>query len=146
MTGAELAIMAVIVGVTAVLVSEPPAKAQAAAEATQVPKGTATIITGPYHLELKLEPGTAGPNDIVIEVVHGDPPTEVTVSASLPSQQIGPLDYTAVKSGETEYTVKDADLSIAGTWTLNVSVRVGEFDVVRGRGAGGRQIAWTACR
>ena len=132
MTGAELAIMALIVGVTAVLVSEPPAKAQAALEATQVPKGTATIITGPYHLELKVEPGTAGPNDIVIEVVHGDPPTEVKVSASLPDQQIGPLDYVAVKSGETEYTVKGADLSIAGTWTLNVNVRVGEFDAYEG--------------
>ncbi len=132
MTGAELAIMALIVGVTAVLVSEPPAKAQAAIEEAQVPKGTATIITGPYHLELKVEPGTAGPNDIVIEVVHGDPPTEVKVSASLPEQQIGPLDYVAVKSGETEYTVKGADLSIAGTWTLNVNVRVGEFDAYEG--------------
>lgn len=132
MTGAELTIMACIVGVTAVLVSEPPAKAQAAAEKAEVPSNVATIITGPYHLEVTLDPGNAGPNDIVIEVVHGDPPTEITVSASLAAQQIGPLDYTARKSGETEYTVTDADLSIAGTWTLNVSVRVGEFDVYEG--------------
>ena len=72
MTGAELAIMAVVVGVTAVLVAEPPAKAQAAEKAAAVPEGVGTIITGPYHLELKVEPGTAGQNDIVITVVHGE--------------------------------------------------------------------------
>jgi copper transport protein len=132
MTGAELSIMVVIVGVTAVLVSEPPAKAQAAAAATAVPKGVATIITGPYHLELKLDPGTAGPNDIVITVVHGEDIAELTVSASLPSRQIGPLKYTAEKRSPTEYVVTDADLSIAGTWTLNVNVRQGEFDSYEG--------------
>ena len=140
MTGAELAIMALIVGVTAVLVSEPPAKAQAALEKTQVPKGTATIITGPYHLELKVEPGTAGPNDILIEVVHGDPPTEVKVSASLPDQQIGPLDYVAVKSGETEYTVKGADLSDRRHLDAEGERPRGRVRLVRRRGAGRDQV------
>ncbi len=105
-----------------------------------MPKGTATIITGPYHLELKVEPGTAGPNDIVIEVVHGDPPTEVKVSASLPDQQIGPLDYVAVKSGETEYTVKGADLSDRRHVDAERERPRGRVRLVRRRGAGRDQV------
>jgi copper transport protein len=140
MTGAELAIMTAVVAVTAVLVSEPPAKAQADSTATNA--GAVSVFAGPYHLELELDPGTAGPNDVVITVVHGEGVTELTVAATLPSQGIGPLRYTATKSGPEEYVAADADLTIPGTWTFKVSVRKGEFELYEGEaqvpvGAGG---------
>jgi copper transport protein len=140
MTGAELAIMTVVVAVTAVLVSEPPAKAQA--DSTAATPGAVSVFAGPYHLELELEPGTAGQNDLIVTVVHGEGVTELTVAATLPSQGIGPLRYTAKKTGPEEYVAADADLTIPGTWTFTLSVRKGEFELYEGEaqvpvGAGG---------
>jgi copper transport protein len=131
MTGTELGIMLAVIGVTAVLVSEPPAKAQAGA--ISQPKGAVSVFAGPYHVELELDPGTAGKNDVVLTVVHGGEVTEITVSASLPSQQIGPLKYTAEKQSADTYVASGADLSIPGVWTFTVNIRKGEFDAFEGK-------------
>ena len=58
--GAELAIMAVIVGVTAVLVTEPPAKASVNA----AKYATDTVPIGPLELNYIVEPAKTGPNTI----------------------------------------------------------------------------------
>jgi hypothetical protein len=59
-------------------------------------------------------------------------PTEVRVSASLPSQEIGPLDFTAEPDpAEPEaWVIEDASLSIAGDWELRVQALLGEFDLL----------------
>jgi copper transport protein len=127
MAGAEIGIMLVIVGVTAALVAEPPAKAQAAVQQLSgQPRGE--LLAGPFHLAIEAKPGTAGTNDIVMQVIHGEDIAEITAEATLPSQDIGPLELEATQAGPRRWIVEDADLAIPGTWDLRVQIRQGEFD------------------
>ena len=66
--------------------------------------------------------------------VHGPAgsPRRSSVSASLPSQNIGPLDFTAEPDPAEPgaYVIEDASLSIAGDWDLRVEALMGEFDLL----------------
>jgi len=127
LAAAEIGVMLVIVGVTAALVSEPPAKAAIAqAPVTGQPRGE--LLAGPFHLGVEATPGTAGTNDIVLTVVHGEDIAEITIDATLPSEDIGPLELEAAKAGPRRWVVRDAQLAIAGTWSFRVQIRQGEFD------------------
>ena len=61
-----------------------------------------------------------------------EPPSEVTASASLPSQDIGPLDLTAEPDPAEPgaYVIEGASLSIAGDWELRIEALLGEFDLL----------------
>ena len=89
--GVELALMVAIVGVTAVLVSEPPARAQVA------PNGpyATTAPLGDLELNLVVDPAIAGRNQIHLYLTNrSGQPTDVdeaSVSATLASREIGPL-------------------------------------------------------
>ena len=54
------------------------------------------------------------------------------VAASLPDEEIGPLDFVATRESARRYVVSDADLAIAGAWNLRVQIRQGEFDAFAG--------------
>ena len=122
---AELVIMAAIVAVTAGLVNAPPARTEVA-------------MHGPYEQELELGPLMAhvtvmpampGANEIHFEFAE-ERPDEVRVSASLPARDIGPLRYEAKPGMEPNaLVVEDANLSLAGDWTLWVQARRGEFEL-----------------
>ena len=103
---------------------------------------------GEFEAEVSVEPGTVGPNEIMIAIGEdesGEPvePEEVTVSASLPAEEIGPLQYEAepvdpgaegeegdaMTEGGTRY-MAEADLALAGEWEIRVEIRLNEFDVV----------------
>jgi hypothetical protein len=80
-----------------------------------------------------VDPAMPGPNTITIMLMEAaEMPTEVSVSASLPSQQIGPLDFTAEPDPAEPgtYVIEDASLSIAGDWDLRIGVLLGEFDLL----------------
>jgi putative copper export protein len=92
---AELALMLAVIGVTAVLVAEPPARASVA------PKGPVALDTalGPFELNLVVDPASTGPNTIHVYLLDaaGRPANvaEAQVAASLPSRRIGPLRFEA---------------------------------------------------
>ncbi len=125
---AELALMVAIVSVTAVLVSEPPARAEVA------PRGpyATTAQLGDLELNLVVDPATAGRNQIHLYLTNSSgQPTDVdeaTVSATLASRQIGPLRLEAHQAGPGHFLVHGAQLALAGDWQLRVEVRRGEFD------------------
>ncbi len=125
---AELAVMAVAVGLTAALVAEPPAKAQVARAG---PFAT-TARVGPFELNLVVDPARAGPNQIHLYLLDRSgrpaPVAEARVSAALPSAAIGPLRLDARKAGPGHYIVAGAVLAIPGDWRITVTVRRGEFD------------------
>jgi copper transport protein len=146
--GAELAIMVSIVAVTAVLVNEQPARMRAmemaADEHTAMPGMEPgheaepfedTIPLGDTEAVVNVDPALPGSNTITI--TFADPAaakqiSEVSVAASLPSQNIGPLDLTA-KPDPAEagsYVIEDASLSIAGDWELRIEALRGEFDLL----------------
>ena len=126
--GAELALMVAIVGVTAVLVSEPPARAEVAP--TDVYATTAQL--GDLELNLVVDPAVAGRNQIHLYLTNrsGEPTDvdEASVSATLARHSIGPLRLTAHHAGPGHFIVHGAQLALAGDWQLRVETRRGEFD------------------
>ena len=145
--GVELAIMVSIIGVTAVLVNESPARSamemeHAAAEDLHGPGGSAVPHGGPasepidfgaFAAVVDVDPGRAGPNTIRLELDHADPDfpelDEVTFSASLPARDIGPLEFEAEQPEHGVWRAADADLAIPGLWEIRVEARRGEFDL-----------------
>jgi copper transport protein len=126
--GTELAIMAVIVGVTAVLVTEPPAKASVA-----VPKyATDTVPLGPLELNYIVEPAKTGPNTIHLyffKPKSGFPASvdDAKLSATLPSQNLGPLRIPLTRIVPSHYTTSAGVFPQPGDWQVTVEVRRGAF-------------------
>ena len=98
--GAELALLLVIVGVTTALVAEPPAKAQAAAAAGPVSREGEV---GPYLYSVTVDPARVGPNVVHVYLLGstGQPARfdEVTLSATLPDVDVGPLELETTPAG-----------------------------------------------
>ena len=141
--GVELVIMTAIVAVTAVLVNEmqPRVEGHGGGEAMMT-----AVDFGDFEAEVSVDPGTVGPNEIMIVLgqMDGEPvePEAVSLSASLPEQEVGPLVYEAepVEDAEadegdametegTRYMV-EADLALAGEWELRLEIRLNEFDLL----------------
>ena len=126
--GVELALMVAIVSVTAVLVSEPPARAEVA------PRGpyATTAPLGELELNLVVDPAAAGANQIHLYLTDrsGQPTNvdEASVSATLASREIGPIRLAAHPAGPGHFAVHGAQLALAGDWQLRVETRSGEFD------------------
>ena len=126
--GAELAIMAAIIGVTAVLVTEPPAKASVSA-----PKyATDTVPLGPLELNYIVEPATTGPNTIHLyffKPKSGFPAgvDDAKLSATLPERNLGPLRIPMQRIVPSHYTTSTAVFPEPGDWQVTVEVRKGQF-------------------
>ena len=126
--GAELAIMCVIIGVTAVLVSEPPAKAS-----VQAPKyAFGNVPLGPLELNYTVEPAKTGPNTVHLyffKPKSGFPANvdEAKLSATLPSRNLGPLRIPLQRIVPSHYTTSAAVFPEPGDWQVTVEVRKGQF-------------------
>ncbi|MFT3865800.1 MAG: CopD family protein [Solirubrobacterales bacterium] len=124
----ELALLVVVLGVTAALASYGPPIAAAAG-----PFSTMTEV-GPTTMELDVDPAAAGANQI--HVYFFDTRTgaqytkgrELKISATLPSKRIGPLPQTVQDAGPGHYVVQSALLTAPGEWVIEVVLRVSEFD------------------
>ena len=124
----EVALLAVVIGVTAALASyAPPVSAQAG------PFSTTTAV-GPTTLEMDVDPAAVGANQIHIYFFDAKtgapykPGKELTVTATLPDKQIGPLPLTVQSAGPGHYIVQSALLNAPGDWELGLTLRVSEFD------------------
>ncbi|HZB50798.1 MAG TPA: FixH family protein [Mycobacteriales bacterium] len=125
--GLEVVIAAAVLAVTALLVSTAPAKATYAKpfEATvQLASGGSAAVW--------VSPARAGANSVRVTVLDGDgrprDAAEVTLTAALPAEQIGPLPVTLNRSGTGVYTSTAASLPRPGTWELVLRVQLTEFD------------------
>jgi copper transport protein len=145
--GVELGIMVAIVAVTAVLVNAEPARTEMAMEMeegaahTEEPTEDAgdheafegMVMLGDSEVMVMVDPAMAGEN--MITLTFASPPenlTRVSASASLPSEQIGPLALEA-KPDPAEpgtYVIENASLSIAGDWELRIEALQGKFDLL----------------
>lgn len=125
--GAELVIIAAIVGVTSVLVTEPPAKAS-----IKPPKYVSIIAPiGNLEVNLTVEPARTGPNVIHLYFfTQAGAPGNVAgakLSASLPSNNVGPLRIPLQKIVPSHYTVSGANFPFPGDWQVTIEARRGEF-------------------
>ncbi len=123
---AELALLVVVLGVTAALASyAPPVTAQSG-------PFSAESQFGPIQLEMTVEPARVGANEVhlyLFEAKTGAPFTrleELRATAALPAEAIS-LPLEPRLSGPGHYTIPAAFFNSAGEWHLEVTVRVSAF-------------------
>jgi copper transport protein len=125
---AEAALMVVVLGVTAALVSYAPPTALSSGPFSK------TATAGPLEVELTVDPAKPGLNAVhlyVFDAKTGAPfegTKELTVDATLPSKAIGPLRATVHRAGPGHYVADALTLTPGGTWRLAVTDRVSDFD------------------
>lgn len=123
----EVGIGAAVLALTAVLVSTAPAKA------TYVRPFESTVqLASGGSARVSVTPGRTGANTVEVAVSNsaGEPadPREVSMTATLPAAQIGPLPVTLAKVDTGRYRTTSASFPTAGTWQLVLRVQAGEFD------------------
>ena len=125
---AEVALIVVVLGVTAALTSYPPPGAEAAG-----PFSASTEL-GPAQLDLTANPGAAGANEIHLYLFDArdgtqwDRAKELTVQLRLPEKEIGPLEPRIDKAGPGHYVARRALIAPGGDWELEVRALVSDFE------------------
>jgi copper transport protein len=123
----ELTLMLSVLGVTAALISYAPP-----IDAASGPFSTTTTI-GPAVLEMTVEPARVGLNTIHLYLIDAKTGTqfvatkELHVTADLPSKGIGALPLQANLSGPGHYTLNAAQLTPGGTWEIQITDRISDF-------------------
>jgi copper transport protein len=126
---AEVAIVAVVLGVAAALVSYAPSTAVSSGGPVSV-----TRSLGPADLQLTVDPARVGPNQMHVYLLDKktgaqfDRIKEFKAELELPEKSIGPLDQSARKAGPGHYVLDGAVFGAKGDWELKVQARVSEFD------------------
>ena len=126
---AEVVLIVAVLGVTAALSSYPPSTARTAGPVSE------TTTVGPAQLQVTIDPATVGANEIHLYLLNPtdgsqwDEAEEVRLRAVQPERDIGPIDVELSKAGPGHYvTTSGALLGVPGDWTLDVAVRVSDFD------------------
>ena len=127
--GVEVALAAVVLAVTSVLVASSPA-------ASEVAKPFNTTITQGQRLaSITIDPATVGRNTlhIYISTPGGslDKADEITVRMTLPERDLGPIPVPVEDAGPNHVTTNNMQIPYKGTWQLEVLARFGEFEQVR---------------
>jgi copper transport protein len=124
----ELLILLTVVGVTAALVAEPPAKAQAAGASGPVSREGRV---GPYDYTLTVDPARVGSNAVHVYLLDSSGQLaavdELTLAGTLPAVDVGPLELELSPAGPGHATGV-AQLPLPGDWQLDLHARMGEFD------------------
>jgi len=124
----ELALMLCVFGVTAALISYAPP-----IDLASGPFSTNTTL-GPAELEMTVEPAKVGLNTIHLYLINATTGTQFTATkelvakAELPAKGIGPLPLQANLAGPGHYILSSAVLSPGGTWEIQITDRVSEFE------------------
>ena len=125
---AEVALVLVVLGVTAALAGYAPATA------AQSGPFSASAPLGPAELEVTVDPARVGSNQIhlyLFDATSGaqfERMKELRASIVLPDRSIGPLPLEPQRSGPGHYTVQGALLGVEGDWRLDVTIRLSAFD------------------
>lgn len=95
---------------------------------------SASAIQGERVAQLELAPARTGGTTMHVVIFSPggtlDKADEIMVSASLPDQGLGPIELDVVPAGPNHVTTDRAVFPVAGTWTVEVTARYGEFDQV----------------
>lgn len=123
----EVAGMALILMATAGLVNSPPPPSAATTE-------SASVVVGERIAQVELDPAVTGGTEMHVYLSSPggglDRADEITVEASLPAADLGPLEVEVVPAGPNHVIGPAVDLPVAGLWTFEVTARYGEFDQV----------------
>jgi copper transport protein len=127
----ELIGMAVVLVATVGLVNSPPPRAAAEQAAEPV---TVTAAQGNWEVQIDLLPAQTGGTTMHVFLLpldgSQDIADEITVTATLPAEDLGPIEIPTIPIPPNHVTTDDADFPVAGTWEITVTARFGEFDQV----------------
>jgi copper transport protein len=124
----EVALVLGVLGVTGALTGYAPPTS-----ADEGPQSVSKRM-GPLDLELTVDPAAVGVNEMHVYLFRardGTPFTgtkELTVRVSQPGKGIGPIDARLRSGGPGHYLADAVTLSPGGTWQIEVTDRVSEFD------------------
>jgi copper transport protein len=124
----EFVLMLCVFGVTAALISYAPP-----IDAASGPFSVNTTI-GPAELEMTVQPARIGLNTAHVYLINAKDGSqftatkELTATAKLPSKGIGPLSLRPIAAGPGHYILNSAVLSPGGTWEIEITDRVSEFE------------------
>jgi copper transport protein len=123
--------MVVILAATAGLTGATPPQQ---ADATTAINATVSVVSDNQLAQIELLPAVTGGTTMHVTISSPagslNPADEITVTAELPAQQLGPLDIPTFPAGPNHVTTNDANFPIPGQWTVTVTARYGEFDQV----------------
>lgn len=130
----EAGAIVVVLAITAVLANTTPGAGSATTtpEPTGPFSGTESIAAG--NVRLTVFPNRAGLNGLHIDLSDKDGrPADfarsVTASFTLPAKGVGPIERPMVRGGSGHFFLEDVnDLSISGEWTIDVTLRVSDFE------------------
>jgi len=130
---AEALLLAVIVGLTAVLANTPPARYAATAKSERVAISQ-RVDTG--QVELTVDPAVAGSNRVEVRYTDGTGQTinvanSMSIEFSQPTAGVAPITRQVLASEPGVFVIDGNELSVAGTWTITVAVRTGDFSEQR---------------
>ena len=125
---AEAALLLAVFAATALLSGSAPPQGQ--------PAGPANMIgrIGPAQYEATVDPATIGANTIHLYLLdprsgaQWESADEVEISERQSEVGIGPLTQKATKAGPGHYITRAVQFGAPGQWTIEFTVRVGEFD------------------
>ena len=115
-----------VLAVTAVLVSEPPART------TFGPPVTLSAPLGPDHVRVRIDSTRRGPQSMTLYVLNaaGAPVPARTLTATLSSAQVAALRLTLrrLTPDGSQWTTSAAIVPLPGVWTLTLNVALGPAD------------------
>jgi copper transport protein len=126
----EVAVLAVVLGVTAALVSYPPPFATGGGSG---PFSTTTEL-GPVQLQMTVDPARVGRNEMHLFLINARDGSQFTgtkelkVLLRLPDKGIGPIKPKPQKGGPGHYILPGVDFVPGGDWEVDLVDRVSEFD------------------
>jgi len=125
----ELGVIAVVFGLTAVLVNAPPARQSVSkSSSSEVTAGDTLLV------DTTVQPTTAGPITVHLYLLTPDgataDPPQVTATFALPNRGIDGVDVPLQKAGPGHYVASGVDIPIRGRWVLQVTVRTSDTDEV----------------
>lgn len=128
----EVAVAVVVLGLTSVLVAQPPGRT-AVVTPTAPPVSASADLGGGRELTITVSPGQHGV--VAVDATITGPPVTaaptVTMTAALAAQQLGPLPVPLEPVGAPLKPAFHADgqlLTFPGDWIFAVTVRTSEFD------------------
>jgi copper transport protein len=129
----ELAITAVVLGVTAALVQiSPPRTAQAAEQAAVAAQDVSqTVKDDSMSLQVDISPATVGNNSIHLYAYTLQdkplPVVEWSATAALPAKGIEPIQVPLLRITDF-HAIGDISLPAAGEWTFKFTIRTSDID------------------
>ncbi|MDQ6938247.1 MAG: copper resistance protein CopC [Actinomycetota bacterium] len=119
-----------VLGLTGVLVAEPPGRAAAATTARHVgPRSGRADLGAGRSIRLTVDPARSGPV-AVTAILTGAPVQELTIGAALPERRFGPLPVRVRRQPDGTYRADNVLLPSPGNWVFTVTARFSEFDAI----------------